>query len=320
MSSVHDTDLSDSISIISTIESEDASSDFELVDFDDDPRPQPPSSTHSIAPSVVSDDQSAPPSPALHESRFHFPDPAAIFSEANLDSSSICTIASPAQPDPFSLPPPAQRVQVEAKSFEPESIKPEPFEPEPFEPEPFEPTTPKVEQLRHGIQATSLQAAPDRAQTSHDPFFGESKRSRASLLHLRRTALASPKTTCLLMLLAAVLLGVPFHSNSLLLAGARPHPDQCYAVPIHGQIRHSSCTGPFQLARGLSASTLARQAPRRSAFNLGARIHRNRQRQALQVQARLHRAAATRDHPESFDPRSTSAQWIECQSILQWCL
>ncbi|ETS61329.1 hypothetical protein PaG_04349 [Moesziomyces aphidis] len=211
MSSVHDTDLSDSISIISTIESEDASSDFELVDFDDDPRPQPPSSTHSIAPSVVSDDQSAPPSPALHESRFHFPDPAAIFSEANLDSSSICTIASPAQPEPFSLPPPAQRVQLEAESLEPESIKSESFEPELLEP-----TTPKVEQLRHGIQATSLQAAPDRVQTSHDPFFGESKRTRASLLHLRRTALASPKTTCLLMLLAAVLLGVPFHSNSLL--------------------------------------------------------------------------------------------------------
>ncbi len=254
MSSVNDTDLSDSISVISMIESEDASSDFELVDFDDDPRPQPPSSTHSIAPSVVSDDQSAPPSPALHESRFHFPDPAAIFSEANLDSSSICTIASPTQPEPFSLPPPAQPEHFKAASFEPRSINPEPFEP----------TPPKVQQIHHAFEAKSLQATPDGAQSSQDPFFGESKSTRASLLDLRRVALASPKTTCLLMLLAAVLLGVPFHPNSLL-RGWRTSDVQIIATQPQSMAKfvtpaaqaHSSSLAPSQPPHSLVKSFVA---------------------------------------------------------------
>ncbi|KAJ1021192.1 hypothetical protein NDA16_003978 [Ustilago loliicola] len=104
MTSSNDTDLFDTISLIET----DASSDFELVDFEHDERTPAPSSIASDVASSVSDADSLPPSPDLQASRFHFPDPVSVFDDQDLndvDSHSLYTpMAQSRQSDEFSSP------------------------------------------------------------------------------------------------------------------------------------------------------------------------------------------------------------------------
>lgn len=94
MSSINDNDLSDTISLVET----DDSSDFELVDYELVVQSPAPSCTQSDTPSDFSDSESPPPSPYLHASTFHFPDPAALFEDVNMGSSSLSTIQPTTQP------------------------------------------------------------------------------------------------------------------------------------------------------------------------------------------------------------------------------
>lgn len=96
MTSSNDSDPFDTMSLAET----DASSDFELIDVEhDDARSFAPSSTGSDAASTTSDVETQPPSPQLHASRFHFPDPVSSFEgqELPLDTSSLYTLLDPSQ-------------------------------------------------------------------------------------------------------------------------------------------------------------------------------------------------------------------------------
>ncbi|CDU23626.1 uncharacterized protein SPSC_02255 [Sporisorium scitamineum] len=99
MSFSNDSDHFDILSFPET----DTSSDFELIDAEqDEVRYFAPSSIGSDAASNVSDADSAPPSPQLHASRFHFPDPVSSFNEGQLhiESSSIYTPLATSQQQP----------------------------------------------------------------------------------------------------------------------------------------------------------------------------------------------------------------------------
>ncbi|EST08248.1 hypothetical protein PSEUBRA_002339 [Kalmanozyma brasiliensis GHG001] len=91
-----DSDPFDTLSLAET----DASSDFELIDVEhDDVRSVALSSIGSDAASTTSEAETQPPSPQLHASRFHFPDPVSSFEgpELDLESSSLYTLLSPSQ-------------------------------------------------------------------------------------------------------------------------------------------------------------------------------------------------------------------------------
>ncbi len=99
MNSSNDNDLSDTVSLLDM----DASSDFEIVDYESESEarsfaPSSAASATSEVASTASDAADSPlPSPRLEASQFHFPDPASVFEDVNVDSCSLHTLMATSQ-------------------------------------------------------------------------------------------------------------------------------------------------------------------------------------------------------------------------------
>ncbi|TKY88295.1 hypothetical protein EX895_002647 [Sporisorium graminicola] len=225
MSLSNDSDPFDTLSIAET----DASSDFELVDVENDEvRSFAPSSIGSDAASTNSDAESSPPSPQLHASRFHFPDPVSVFhdEELNLESSSLYTLLATSQQEPQQPPDRALPVM-----------------------------SPKEASHQTAAPVLDLGVMEKMDFTLHQ--HNDDKQAGPSQPH-RRLITMAPKATWFVALFAAVLLG--FKSSTLL--GFTPGASPSHAVSMAGTNWNAKFASPTQIP---SVSPIASQLVESSA-------------------------------------------------------
>lgn len=184
MTSSNDTDLFDTLSLIET----DDSSDFELVDYEHDERTPAPSSIASDVPSSVSDAGSAPPSPDLEASLFHFPDPVTVFDDQDPNDAGSNSLYTPI---------------AQSRQFHDPAI-----------PQP-DPATPMVESSEQSTHITTFPQNFNDVEKSASPFLSEERQASPSKLHRGMNAFApKSKTVWLVAVLVTVLVG--FKSSSML--------------------------------------------------------------------------------------------------------
>ncbi|CBQ69495.1 conserved hypothetical protein [Sporisorium reilianum SRZ2] len=226
MSLSNDSDPFDTLSLAET----DDSSDFELVDVEqDEVRSFAPSSIGSDAASTTSDAaDSAPPSPQLHASHFHFPDPVSVFhdEELNLDSSSIYT------------PLATSRQQQQP----------------PQEPAIAQASTSDAPQLKTASHVFDLGIIEKMDFTlPHDDDDGNNEKQPGPSQPHRRLITMAPKATWLVALFAAVLLG--FKSTTLL--GFTPSSSSPHAASMADTNWNAKFASPSQISAASSIASMA---------------------------------------------------------------
>ena len=231
MTSSNDTDPFDTLSLVET----DASSDFELVDIDNEDQALAMSSVSSDVESSASDAPSAPPSPRIEASRFHFPDPVSVFQDqsVNLDSSSLYTLLAPSQQ--LSAEPVTLHNHPESSALDSNEVslhKP-----------------PPVHVLDH-VQ-----------RRNHEPFQLQEKQP-VSKLPVRPTTVAARRAAWLVALFAAVLLG--FKSSSML--GFHPQASTSLGTSTVDATLYTKFASPPPSPTAASASASQRAPP--GAFSL----------------------------------------------------